>query len=299
MRRLLLILPLLAAPASVHAQLPGGRVINADEVRTEFLLRMRMEVAGFLRTWDSTFHRDARIQPQALYLKDAVVLPPGGSFITGEAVVRDWLQSVRTQVRDAATSMIDHDASDAIAFVYSPYSFSARDGSGTLNGGVQLSVLLKERQDWQVRAQLFMPSDSTRPLATPKVPPLPIYQLPRDADQTTRARYDRAIATFAALRTGWAEGRLAADLLSGEFLLRAPGEETALHGDTAVTHLQTRIRQLGQLQTATVDFATRGRLSYLMGRYYVTTTTGPRTGSFIVILADEERAQRVRALLFT
>jgi hypothetical protein len=299
MRSLILATLLLAASTTAHAQFPGGRMVNADNVRGEFLLRMQMELAGFLRSWDSTFHRDARVQPQTLYLKSAVVLPPRGSFITGEPVVRDWLQSVRDSVRDASTSMMDHDASDAIAFVYSPYSFSSRDGSGTLNGGVQLSVLFKERLDWQVRAQLFMPSDSTRALPLPTTQPLPIYQLPRDADGPTRMRYDRAVATFAALRSGWAEGRVPAALISNDLLLRLPGEETALKGDSTRSHLDGNVKQFGQLQVATVDFAARGRLAYLMGRYYVATPRGPRTGNFIVILADEDNVERVRALLFT
>lgn len=294
-----LALMLITVPVPVSSQFPGGSLTGADRLRYEFVQRMQIDLSEYLRQWAQGWGEDAERPLRDHYMQNAVIVQSDGRFVRGRTDIRAYADAMVSE-GDAATSLLDFEASDGVAYVHGPYTLT-HAASGHPEDGQVVSILFRDRNRWNVRAQLFLPAAHTTALTAPVgASHLPPFALPERAAADTRARYGEAMTLLTSLRSAWNDRsteRVAA-LFSNQPLVLLPGADTPLRGAAVIAALETQLPALGSLTLAVMDFDERARLSYLLGRYHLQGAGGGMTGSFILVTADQGEGSRLRALVF-
>lgn len=300
---LLAILLLAAGTDGARAQLPGGPLVGPARMRYEFVQRLQLELTTYMREWERGWGPRQRYVRRLRdhYTSDAVILTGEGTLIRGRNPVRRFADAMRDQAAEAFTSMADFDASHDVAFVYGPYAITPRAGAGTPDNGLITGVLFKDRDRWRYRVQMFMPRDTALMLRTGGGETLmPPYALDAKADQNARRRYSEAVTTSALLRFAWNQRDVESirKLLSDNPMILFPGADGPVRGSALESELPERMAELGTWTASVVDFDTRARISYLVGRYHMAARGGPRVGVYLMVVTDEDGEPRLRALIF-
>jgi ketosteroid isomerase-like protein len=299
--RAIMLALLAATPAPAFSQFPGGQLVGAERLRYEFAQRMQIELAGYLREWEQGWQSDPRRNLSDHYLRDALVLQPDGRFVQGRAEIRPFAATMSSLASEALTSMTDFEVSEGIAYTYGPYALKPAGAPDTPHEGQLVSVLFKDNDRWYIRAQLFLAGDGAAILPVPVGNShLPPFSLPAGATSDMQARYAEAATLLGSFRSAWNERSVqrAGLLLSPQALILLPGEESPARGAAALAALERRLPDFGTLTTAVLDYDGRARVSFVLGRYHVQAAGGGRTGSFIMVLADQGEDMKVRAILF-
>lgn len=287
----------MAAPAS--GQFPGGSLTGADRLRYEFVQRMQTDLSEYLREWAQGWQDGAERPLPRHYMQSAVIVQSDGRFVQGRSDIAAFTRAMRSEA-DAATSLLDFEASDGVAYVHGPYTLTHDASPDTPEDGQLVSVLIRDRNRWNVRAQLFIAADPSAALTAPiGAPYLSPFSLPAGASAETRARYGEAMTLLNALRTAWndRDAERVEALLSKQALAVLPGADMPLYGVAVRSALDAQLPAMGSLTLAVMDFDARARLGYLLGRYHLQ-GAGGRTGTFVMVTSDAGEGSRIRAVIF-
>lgn len=281
---------LVATPAD--AQFPGGALENMDANRYEFMSRKRPELDAFMHQWQEAWTEPGLALLRSYYTLDALVLHPSGSVTIGAEAV-DTLAGNRG-VAEAMTAITDFEVSDYIAFAYGPLSLMT--GEGVSNNGTMASILISDGRLWFLRSQLLMEDEEGTYPPTPAPRP---YELSGGLAEEFHRRYSDASLKLAALRTAWnaPDTAAVARLFSPRAVIALPGQSRAVRGASGIAQLTESLADLGHLSLVVIDFDSRARISYMLGRYYLEGAEGARTGNYMAVLAREDGDLVIRALL--
>jgi ketosteroid isomerase-like protein len=286
------LLAVLAGSGTAAAQFPGGALESMDANRYEFMSRKRVELDAFMSGWQLAWNASSLDEVRRLYTLDAFVLHPGGRVTLGPEAVDTVAGS--GSITEAMTAITDFEVSDYIAFVYGPYALNVESGRSAT--GTAASVMISDGRSWFLRSQLFMEDTAGD---RPDAPPARPYELSGGLAEEFQRRYADAHRMIAELRNAWNDGdsARAARLFGPRALVKLPGDAHPLRGVAGVAELTQVMSQLGNLDVVVLDFDSRARISYLLGRYYLDAAGSARTGSFMAVLSREGRALTIRALL--
>lgn len=279
-----------AAPAA--GQFPGGALENMDANRYEFMSRKRPELDAFMHRWQEAWTEPGLETLRSHYTLDALVLHPSGSVTIGPEAI-DTLAG-NGGVAEAMTAITDFEVSDYVAFTYGPVSLMTTEGVS--NNGTMASILISDGRQWFLRSQLLMEDEERTYADTPAPRP---YELSGGLAEEFQRRYSDASLELAALRTAWnaADSAALTRLFSPRAVIALPGEPRVVRGAAGVAHLTESLNELGRLSVVVIDFDSRARISYVLGRYYLEGAEGGRTGNYMAVLAREDGDLVIRALL--
>lgn len=287
------LIAVLLGSGSASAQFPGGALESMDANRYEFMSRKRIELDAFMYEWQQAWAAPTRDRVRTFYTVDAFALHPGGRVSIGPDAV-DSL-AAGGNIAEAMTATTDFEVSDYIAFLYGPYAL--QEPTGMSHGsGVAASILVSDGTSWHVRSQLFM---EDQPVERESPPPARPYELSGGQAEEFQRRYDEAQVMMAKLRTAWNTGdaTAAAALFSPRALLKLPTATREVRGPGGVSQLANMMNELGTFNMVVLDFDSRARITYMLGRYHLQNGEDGRTGNYIAVLAREGRDLRIRALL--
>lgn len=280
---------LVGTPAA--GQFPGGALESMDANRYEFMSRKRPELDAFMHQWQEAWTEPGLATLRSHYTLDALVLHPSGSVTIGPEAV-DTLAS--GGVAEAMTAITDFEVSDYVAFAYGPLSLMS--GEGVSRNGTMASILISDGRRWFLRSQLLMEDEERTYPPTPAPRP---YELSGGLAEEFQRRYSDASLKLAALRTAWNAPDSAAltRLFSPRAVIALPGQPRAVRGASGIAQLTESLSELGHLSLVVIDFDSRARVSYMLGRYYLEGADGGRTGNYMAVLAREDGDLVIRALL--
>ncbi|MGH7472035.1 MAG: hypothetical protein ACRENP_29140, partial [Longimicrobiales bacterium] len=233
----------------------------------------------------------------------ATVVQPGGALISGSAAVRALTDSLRTRVREALLALTDFEASEGIAYIYGPLSLDPRQSAIPTVQGHHLTILKREKNGFRIRSQVLLATPGPR--ALPRLPALhPSGPLTLQAmtDRATLARYRGANALLNQVHQAWSHSDTTAlfALFSETALVQLPGQAAGVVGLRARRELSSLLDRAGDLHLATLDYEGSGRISVLVGQYYLELDGGAAAnGYFAMVLTGDGNNWQVRALVFT
>ncbi|MEX2282407.1 MAG: nuclear transport factor 2 family protein [Gemmatimonadota bacterium] len=302
---LLFILITAIRPLAAWGQdLPGGRSVDVDLQRAQFNALMIKTVREFNTAWQNAWpvvSNGNRLADH--YNAEATLLQPGGALISGQPAIRAFTDSLRTQVRDATLALMDYDASEGIAYYYGSFQMSPRQPTDLDITGQHFTVLKRESKGFRIRAQLLMANEGTS--ALPRFPaahpggPLTVTAM---SNKGTVDRYRSANALIHALHQAWSRSDSTAllSLFHGDALIQLPGQQAGNRGTQARRDLTGYIARSGELHMVTLDFEGAGRMSIVIGRYYLEVTGGTSVdGYFGLVMTGYGDDWRIRSLVFS
>jgi len=235
------------------------------------------------------------------YHAEATMVQFGGALISGQPALREFMDSLRTRVREATLAFTDFDAGEGIAYIYGPLFLQPRR-AGPMANGQHLTVLRRERSGYLIRSQMFIGKDSTG--SFPRLPahhpsgPLTVQAM---KNAGTVARYRSANDVLNQLHVAWSRADTAGvfNLLASSALVHLPGEEMGLRGAPMRAAISALLQRAGDLHFVTLDYDSSGRLGALFGQYYMEVRGGtPFVGYFGLIVTWQENGWKVRSLVF-
>ena len=299
-----LIAAMLAAPlpAVLPAQLiPGGQAVDGDLQRAQFnevMMKIVREVAGrWQESWGSANAKTIAEQ----YADEGALVQPNGAMVTGSAVIRPALDSLRARVRAARLGFTDYDSSEGFAFFYGPFEMEPRSDTLAIIRGHQLTVLKRDHAGYRVRMQLFHPAPGaailpTQPERHPSGPlTLDVMKKPAAVE-----RFRSANALLNQVHLAWTRPDTAAlmNLFTSDALIQLPGEAVGAKGAQAYQSVLDFRARTTALHLATLDYDNSGRISSILGQYLFELPNGSSfQGYFAAILIGRDDIWKVRALI--
>lgn len=288
---------LLAGPAGASAQFPGGALTSSDIHSVQFRQSMLGEVTSFMKSWEQSWWSATTLPSHGHYTRDAALLQPDGAFVLGRDAVRTFARDFGAVTAEARTALLDFDASEGIGYFYGPFGFMPRHGEAGEIMGRQVAIVVRDGRDWRIRAQFFATTDTGYVHAAGTMYPAPFEFASANPD--AQAAYGFVTLLMQSLRQQWSTGDAggARSIASDDILVQLPGDLTPLRGRDALAALESR---RGTLHTGVADFHQRGRMSYLMGPYYLQQAAAPdRAGRYMAVFMSYDGIWLLRSLVFT
>jgi ketosteroid isomerase-like protein len=315
---------LLAAAGEAHAQLPGGRGVDVDRQRADFLKVTLQLVRGQVGEWLAAWRGEARTPFEAHYAELATLVPLGGGPVQGREQLATFGAAAVPATSDANLTITDFDASEGIAYIFGSYTFVALRAGVPMSTGQHVTMLQRDGGRWRIRAQLYRPESGSAPWPPSEAGTGNITAgtgnitagtgniaagtgntiggaAPPAAAAAPASRQD-ALTILAALSAAWAAGddAAAAAHFTRDALLLLPDHAQAARGPDIRGTLQAAIDSFAALRTAVVDFGQAERLSWMVARYYLEPGSGPaRSGHLMLVLAGPAGRRQIRSLVFT
>lgn len=313
------VLLIVLLPGGLAAQIPGGRSHNFRGERARFLAAALGQIRPVMDSWAAGWRAEGSPPVEDLYAPDAVV-GVQDYFLGGEQALADFTRTVRDRAGALVPSMLDFDASDGLAYVYGTWSASSPQ-AGTHIGRRLVTVLRKDEGGWAIRFQMFGADSASAELfgAVEPTEPWPslerrvavgsrafIPSMPGDRERQDRrsvkriATYHEVIRALASVRTAWNAGDTDAfaELLREGAMVHPPGGGT-WPGTSRPAELKKVLDGYGRLYTVELDFECSGTMTYLSGRYFTETDSGPPlSGNYVAVFQNLGSDWQIRSLLF-
>jgi ketosteroid isomerase-like protein len=291
--------------AVAHAQdLPGGRAVDVDLQRAQFNALMIKTVREFNTGWQNAWPVVSSSNRLAdHYSAEATLLQPGGGLISGQPAIRAFTDSLRLQIREATLALLDHEASEGIAYYYGSFQMSPRQPTAMEVTGQHFTVLKRESSGFRIRAQLLIANQGVSGL--PRFPaahpggPLTVTAM---SNKGTLERYRSANVLVNALHEAWSQSDSTAllGLFHADALVQLPGQQAGSRGTQAQRDMIEYIARSGALHMVTLDFDGAGRMSVVVGRYYLEVAGGASVeGYFALVMTGYGNDWKIRSLVFS
>jgi ketosteroid isomerase-like protein len=292
--------------------LPGGDGRAALAYRSEFRGYVLQGVDALVDRFQEGWRRDDLEELGRVYEADAWVVTPDGRLVVGFEAITEWLDRALPATGTMITGRDDFTASGEMAYIQGRYEASAGGGSQA-HSGIHLTVIKRHGRDWRIRAQLFLPAEGMPDAVASTA--VAAHITPDDLrvreGRVRRAQaaeviewmvdsYLEANSLMSLWRDAWLRDdvRAALAMLTPEAKVRIPWDVPVV-GSAAVQRSLTRfLPAVGALSMSIQDFDASERISYCLGRYHLTGSSGELGGYYLAVIRKEDDGSRLRALVF-
>ncbi|GMV06550.1 MAG: hypothetical protein AMXMBFR53_28260 [Gemmatimonadota bacterium] len=155
---LLLVVLVAAAPAAAQV-LPGTTARERGSIRAEFLDAVMHGVRETSTRWMDALHGGDADAAAALYLDDALLVPPSGREVIGADAIRRYMAEAVESLGGLETFLSDVDASNNMAMTAERFVLPPASPGDDVMRGTLLTVWLNDGRRWRIRAQVFRPRE--------------------------------------------------------------------------------------------------------------------------------------------